>query len=179
DDYDAFTIIADHPLLLAPGGRFVLGRDTATLNGGASVDYAYGAAFPLVESSDEITLYDAGLVPVDRVAWTPEHQLPYAVGASAALRSPFVDRSDFSNWCTSVTAYGPLGELGTPGTANACEVVEDPTATTEAPTTTSTTTTTTTQTPTRSTTTSTTSSTTTSSTTTSTTSTTTLPAAPT
>jgi len=188
DDYDAFTITADHPLLLAPGGRFVLGRDTATLNGGAPVDYSYGAAFPLVESSDEINLYDAALVPVDRVAWTPEHQLPYAVGASAALRSPSVDRRDFSNWCTSVTTYGPLGELGTPGTANACEAFEEPTTsteapttttTTEAPTTTSTTTTTTEASTTTSTTTTTSAPTTTSSTTTTTSTTTTLPTAPT
>ncbi len=66
DDYDAFAITADHPLMLAPGATFVLGRDTAKLNGGAPVDYTYGSAFPLVENADEINLYDASLVPVDR-----------------------------------------------------------------------------------------------------------------
>jgi hypothetical protein len=71
DDYDAFTITAGTALLLAPGSTFVLGRDSATLNGGAPVDYVYGSAFPLVEGADEINLYDASLTPVDRVAWTP------------------------------------------------------------------------------------------------------------
>ena len=56
----------------------MLGRDTAKLNGGAPVDYVYGSAFPLVENADEINLYDASLVPVDRVTWTLDRQLPYA-----------------------------------------------------------------------------------------------------
>lgn len=91
----------------------MLGRDNAELNGGAPVDYVYGSGFPLVEDADEINLYDASLVPVDRVAWTPSSQLPYAIGASAALRSPAADNSVPSNWCTSVTTYGSLGEHGT------------------------------------------------------------------
>ncbi|MBK5332632.1 MAG: lamin tail domain-containing protein [Ilumatobacteraceae bacterium] len=135
DDYDAFTITSKKPLLLAPGATFVLGRDKAELNGGASVDYVYGSAFPLVEGADEINLYDASLVPVDRVAWTPASQLPYEIGASAALRTPTADNSVPSNWCTSVTTYGSLGERGTPGSTNICEIVA-PTITTEAPTTT-------------------------------------------
>jgi Lamin Tail Domain len=135
DDYDAFTINAGHPLPLAPGAMFVLGRDRAAINGGAPVDYVYGSAFPLVENADEINLYDASLVPVDRVTWTLERQLPYQIGASAALRSASLDNSVAANWCVSVTTYGPYAEHGTPGAANVCEIVV-PTTTTEAPTTT-------------------------------------------
>ncbi len=142
DDYDAFTIVSAGPLPLAPGATFVLGRDTAELNGGAHVDYAYGSAFPLVEAADEINLYDASLAPVDRVTWTPNSQLPYRIGASAALRSPADDNAVATNWCTSVTTYGSLGEFGTPGAPNVCEVIaptttsEESTTTTQAATTT-------------------------------------------
>ncbi len=146
DDYDSFKINADHPLLVAPGATFVLGRDTAALNGGAPVDYVYGSRFPLVENADEINLYDAALVPVDRVAWTPDRQLPYAVGASAALRSAGLDNSVPANWCTSVTTYGSLGERGTPGAANVCEIVDPTEATTTTTTSAATTSTTTTST---------------------------------
>lgn len=126
DDFDAHTIDAGGPLVIAPGGTLVLGRDVAAINGGAPVQYVYGSALPLVEPADEINLYDAALVPVDRVAWSSARPLPYATGASASLRSPTLDGGDPASWCTSVTTYGVLGEKGTPGAPNTCVVVTPP-----------------------------------------------------
>lgn len=130
DDADQHTIT--RTLVVAAGESVVLGRDTAdALNGGAGVDYAYGSAFPLTDAEDEITLLDSSLVWVDRVTWTAARPFPVGVGASAALRGLTLDNSDAVNWCTSVTTYGSMGEHGTPGAANVCEIVEpEPTTTT-------------------------------------------------
>jgi hypothetical protein len=146
DDYDAHTITAGGALLIQPGQAIALGRDLSTkINGGASVAYSFDSDFPLSDTTDEISLLDADLVPVDRVTWTASRPLPAVPGASASLRDPAADNSDTANWCTSVTTYGTWGDLGTPGAANSCEIAppETTTTTTTAPTTTSTTTTTT------------------------------------
>ncbi len=136
DDFDTHTIATS--LVLKPGLSVVLGRETSTrINGGAPVNYSYGADFPLVNGADEINLLDATLVPVDRVTWTETRPLPARSGASAALRDLASDNAAPENWCTSITTYGTRGELGTPGLPNACEIVV-PTTTTTIPATTTT-----------------------------------------
>ncbi len=149
DDYDAHTISAGGALLIQPGEAIALGRDLSTkVNGGATVAYSFDSDFPLSDTTDEISLLDADLVPVDRVTWTASHPLPAVPGASASLRDPGADNTDMANWCTSVTTYGTWGDLGTPGAANTCEIEPPATSTTTTttlpPTTTSTTTSTTT-----------------------------------
>ena len=137
DDYDAHTITADGSLLIQPGSAVALGRDlSTTINGGASLAYSFDSDFPLSDTTDEISLLDADLVPVDRVTWTAARPLPAMVGASAALRDPAADNTDMANWCTSVTTYGTRGELGTPGALNTCEVAPPETTTTTTTTTT-------------------------------------------
>ena len=144
DDYDAHTITADGSLLIQPGHAIALGRDlSTTINGGATVAYSFDSDFPLSDTTDEISLLDADLVPVDRVTWTASRPLPAVVGASASLRDPAADNADAANWCTSVTTYGTRGELGTPGAANTCEIAPPETTTTLPPETTTTTSTTT------------------------------------
>ena len=144
DDADHHIINTGAPWVLAPGASAVLGRDVSqALNGEAPVDYSYGAAFPMVDGGDEITLLDSDLVWVDRVTWTPLQPLPVTPGVSASLRDLTADNAVASNWCRSVTTYGTLGEFGTPGQPNLCEVPPPPTTTTTTTTTTSTTTTTT------------------------------------
>lgn len=171
DDVDQHRITG--PLVVAPGDSVVLGRDVSpAINGGATVDYAYGAAFPLTNDEDEITLVDADLVWVDRVTWRAERPLPAVSGASAALADLTADNADPANWCTSTTPFGDRGERGTPGAPNDCPHDDTTVPTTEATTTTSSTTSTTTVPPSSSSTSSSTSST---STTTSSTTTTTVP----
>jgi hypothetical protein len=142
DDFDAHTITAGGSLLIQPGGVVVLGRDrSTTINGAAPVAYSFDSAFPLSNEADEISLFDAELVPVDRVTWTASRPLPAAPGASASLRDPAADNSEPANWCTSVASYGTRGELGTPADLNSCELAPPPSSTTSTTTTTTTTTT--------------------------------------
>ena len=122
NDYASHVIDHGGPLMVPAHGYVVIGRNSdPAQNGGVEVDYAVGAAVTLFNGFDELEVLDAGLRPIDRIAWDDGKLLPYAAGASMSLRDPSLDNSVAANWCISVTEYA-LGDLGTPGAPNHCVV---------------------------------------------------------
>ena len=111
------VIVNGGPLLVAPQGFLVLGRnsDPAT-NGGVTVDYQY-SSFSLVNTDDEIELVDLAGTVVDTLVYTSSLVFN---GASASLDPVALDavsHDQASNWCASVSLL-PAGDRGTPGAAN-------------------------------------------------------------
>lgn len=97
------------------GGYVVLGRNSnKKQNGGVTVNYVYGTALALANSSDWVALRDASGATIDSVAWS---SVPS--GASRGVRDPSLDNSAMggTNWTTQTTAYGK-GDKGTPGVRN-------------------------------------------------------------
>ncbi len=114
------TIAGD--LIVPAGGYVVLGHsaDTAT-NGGAPVDYAYGTAFTLANSADEVYLFDAAGVLVDQVEYDTGGSWTVATGASTSLKNPALDNNVAGNWCEETAAWtGSAGDKGTPGAGAGC-----------------------------------------------------------
>lgn len=107
--------IGDH-LLLPGNGYLVLGR-SASGNGGVSLDYVYGSDVSLGNGADQLLLFDASGLEVDRVAWDGGPTFPDPAGASMALLAPMLDNNLGAHWTTSTTPFG-AGDLGTPGAAN-------------------------------------------------------------
>jgi hypothetical protein len=137
DGSDAHLVSPDQPLVIAAHDYLVLGRERSTaLNGGAPVDYSYGLDVILYNSADELSVLDADLVPVDRVTWSAADAFPATAGATMSLRDTSLDNAAWSNWCSAVTPYGSLGELGTPGAPNTCTAPPVETTTTTTTTTT-------------------------------------------
>ncbi|HSJ91723.1 MAG TPA: lamin tail domain-containing protein [Ilumatobacter sp.] len=124
DRSNTFRFDAEAPLVIDPGGYLVAGRNGPVLNGGVEVDAVYGVEIHLDNGSDELTLLDRSLRVVDRVVWTETNGFPLVPGASMALRAPDLDGAIGANWCASVTDQGN-GDLGTPGSTNACDLVDD------------------------------------------------------
>jgi hypothetical protein len=120
NDSDSHVIDNGGPLLIPAGGYLVLGNNgDSGSNGGVSVDYAYGSAWFLSNSADEVVLLDGGLVEIDRVEYDGGPNFPDPTGASMALKDPSLDNNVGANWCTATTPYGD-GDFGTPGAANDC-----------------------------------------------------------
>lgn len=111
-------------LVLPSGGYAVLGNSTnTTLNGGATVDYAYGTDLALANSLDALKIarvYGADTLTVDRTQYsTPSTSAQN--GISRELKNPALDNSnmDGSNWDNaSVTAVYGSGGRGTPKAQN-------------------------------------------------------------
>ncbi|HEX2203421.1 MAG TPA: lamin tail domain-containing protein [Longimicrobium sp.] len=110
---------------VASGGYVVLGNSTnTTLNGGATVDYAYGGALALANSLDAIKIARpyglSDTLTVDRTQYASA-AVSAQSGISRELKNPALDNSnmDGSNWADAlVTAvYGPGGR-GTPKAQN-------------------------------------------------------------
>lgn len=108
-------VIGSH-LSIPANGYAVLGRSAAG-NGGVAVDYTYGSDISLGNGADELLLFDAADVEIDRVEWDGGPAFPDPTGASMALLDPALDNNVGANWITSTTAYGD-GDLGTPGALN-------------------------------------------------------------
>jgi hypothetical protein len=108
-------VITDH-LVVPADGYAVLGRSTSG-NGGVAVDYAYGSDISLGNGADELLLFDATDLEVDRVEWDGGPAFPDPSGASMALLDPVLDNNVGANWTVSTTPYGD-GDLGTPGMVN-------------------------------------------------------------
>ncbi len=111
---------------VAAGAYFVLGiNDDAQVNGGAAVDYVYGA-FNLGNKDDEVILM-SGETVVDQVAYD-EGTFPNAAGKTLSLdpgKTNATDNDDGANWCEGQVAFG-AGDFGTPGAANtACPFCGD------------------------------------------------------
>lgn len=115
----------DSPLLVPPGGYVVLGNSTnPSANGGAPVDYAYGAALSIVNSLDAVKIsraYGAGdTLTLDRTQYASA-AISAQSGVSRELKNPALDNSnmDGSNWADAhVTAVYGSGGRGTPKAQN-------------------------------------------------------------
>ncbi len=117
NDSDDFVVSGT---LLVPAGDFVVFGKSAndTTNGGVAVDYEFGSAMALANGGDEIVIFDADSVEVDRVEWDGGPLFPDPNGASMSLGCHLADNNDAANWFESIlTTYG-AGDFGTPGAAN-------------------------------------------------------------
>ena len=115
------------PLLVEPGLSVVLAPSADTgVNGGVTVDYAYGGGFTLKNSGlDQIVLLDGSGAEVDRVAY--DDTWPWGECAAFQLSSTAytaADNDDPANWCPAVSPYGAGEDFGTPGGANAICVTD-------------------------------------------------------
>lgn len=108
------------PVVVAPGGTVVLAKVAdPTINGGLpGVAYAFGTSYSLVNTGDEVRLECAGAV-VDVVVYLDTW--PFDEGVAMQLGSASLDATAndaLGSWCLATSAYG-LGDIGTPGQANA------------------------------------------------------------
>jgi hypothetical protein len=107
---NAFTV--DEPLLVPAGGRAVLARSSSA--GDGLVDYVYGSAMSLGNTSDEIIAERDGTV-LDVVSWDASY--PLVSGAAMEVISATTDpatNDDPMAWCSSATPLSD-GDFGTPG----------------------------------------------------------------
>lgn len=96
-------------------GYVVLARIAASgTNGGVTVDYAYGSAVNLANTSDWLALRNTAGTLVDSVAWTST-----TAGKSWSLKDPSQTHSTVGSsvWQLATTTYG-LGDFGTPRAQN-------------------------------------------------------------
>jgi hypothetical protein len=113
---------------VASGGYAVLGITTdTTLNGGATVDYAYGSALALANSLDALKIgrvYGTDTLTVDRATYASA-AISAKNGISRELINPSLDNADIdgSNWAdASVGAVYGAGGRGTPKAQNSAFV---------------------------------------------------------
>lgn len=108
-----------------PGnGYLVLGRRAAD-NGGVTPGYVYGSDISLGNGADELLLFNASGIEMDRVEWDGGPAFPDPSGASMALLDPGLDNNVGANWTVSTAVFG-AGDLGTPGAANFAAPAPDP-----------------------------------------------------
>ena len=109
-----FTITSS--VSVPAGGYVVLARVASSgTNGGVTVDYAYGSAVNLANTSDWLSLRDASGSTVDSVAWTTT-----TAGKSWSLKNWAVAHQTVtagSVWQLATSTYG-LGDFGTPRAKN-------------------------------------------------------------
>jgi predicted extracellular nuclease len=124
DGSNTHVISNGGPLMVPAGGYLVLGNNADSLtNGGVTVAYEFPSGFFLGNSGDELVLLDGSSTERDRVNWDGGPTFPDPTGASMSLEDPALDNNVGSNWCTATTPFGD-GDLGTPGAANICTVVD-------------------------------------------------------
>ena len=115
---ELFTV--DLSVILPAGGRAALGTESdPLLNGGVTVDYAFGSAMDLGNGDDELYLAYDGLV-IDGLAWDGGSDWPDPSGASLTLDPALEDAAsndDGDHWCEATSPFGS-GDLGTPGAPN-------------------------------------------------------------
>ena len=114
------TFTVSGTLEIAAGGYLVFGySDDPSVNGGAAVDYAYGSAITLGNSSDDLALASSAEV-IDILAWDNGATFPDEAGRAMNLDPASLDATsndDGSNWCSAMSIFG-LGDQGTPGSEN-------------------------------------------------------------
>ncbi len=122
--YDASTdedvIDSGLPIVVPAGGTVVLAKAVdMALNGGiAGVPYGFGTSYTLANTGDEIRLECAGAV-VDQVVYLDTWAFDAGVAVQLDPASLDATANDApANWCAATAAYG-VGDLGTPGQANA------------------------------------------------------------
>lgn len=116
-DADDFTIFSASPIVVPPGGYFLLGRsDNAENNGGIAPDHVY-YNFTLSNGTDEIILLNPQGLEIDRVEYGPP-DFATVEGASYELVSPYMDNNDVVNWRVADKSPAPGKDKGTPGAPN-------------------------------------------------------------
>jgi len=111
-------------LIVPAGGYVVLGNTTNTIdNGGTPVDYAYGAALALANSTDAIRierLWGTDTLFIDGISYA-SGLVSAQNGISRELKNPTLvnNNMDGSNWTDAsvLSVYGPVGR-GTPKAQN-------------------------------------------------------------
>ena len=120
DDGDSFALSAGTRVSVPAGDTAVLGRSSDTsINGGATVDYAYATGFRLANGADEVVLVHDGS-EIDRIEYDDGVDWPDTSGRSLSLDPSLLngsDNDDGSNWCSGSSSYGD-GDKGTPAGAN-------------------------------------------------------------
>jgi len=112
---DSFTVTTS--VVVPPGGYAVFGRTAQAALG--AVDYVYGSAMTLTNTSDSIVLLLDDEV-IDSVTYGPG--FPLHAGASTSLRPDHVDPllNDLaSSWCRETRPLGN-GDFGSPGLPSSC-----------------------------------------------------------
>jgi hypothetical protein len=113
---DSFTVTGSLVVLAGEMVVFGTNADTST-NDGVPVDYEYGSAMYLSNTSDELVLSN-GVVDLDDVIWdgtwgvSSGYALQVSPGAMDATSN-----DDVANWCAATTMYG-ASNYGTPGDFN-------------------------------------------------------------
>ena len=114
------TFTVSGALVVAAGGYVVFGKDSNTaVNGGVTVDYAFGTKMDLGNGSDSVYL-TYGSTTIDAVVWDNGATFPDPTGYSMSLDPDARDTSSNdtgSNWCEASSTYGD-GDYGTPGADN-------------------------------------------------------------
>ena len=109
--------------VVVPAGGFALfaRMSDPLVNGGLPTpDYDYVDGWNLGNSSQTVSILDAGLGPVFEMTYDDGATFPDPNGLSMQLdpsKYNATDAMDGSNWCTGTTTYG-LGDVGTPGANN-------------------------------------------------------------
>ncbi len=117
DDADNFTLVSASPILVPPGGYFLLARsDNPVNNGGVEPDFVY-YNFTLSNGADELVLRDLMGMEVDRIEYGADG-FTTVEGASLELVSPYMDNSDPISWMTAKLSPAPGMDKGTPGKPN-------------------------------------------------------------
>ncbi|MCX7046737.1 MAG: lamin tail domain-containing protein, partial [Candidatus Sumerlaeota bacterium] len=124
---DRHTIAASGRLYIASKGYLVLGATTDTaLNGGAPVNYGYGADITLGNGGDEVVLLQGSSV-IHSVGYEEFSTGTYAIvtqsAAGAHQGAAFGMAENYWSgpvnfWMDQYSSYGTNGDVGTPGRAN-------------------------------------------------------------
>ncbi len=102
-------------LVIPAGGYATFARSgDSGVNGGLTVDFAYGTGMTLANSADWLAVRDGSGATVDSVAWS---SVP--TGATRGVSDPTLDNTNANgaNWHTATSTYG-AGDQGTPGAEN-------------------------------------------------------------
>ena len=113
---DSHTVASS--VLVAPGASVVLGASTdLSTNGGAPVDYAYGADITIDVADSLILTEPASGVMIDTVVWT--NGWFGAEGFSIELQvADSVSNDSAASWCSTAAGSYGSGGSGTPAAAN-------------------------------------------------------------
>lgn len=106
---------------LAAGGRMVMGQ-TATsaesgTTGGSPVDFVYGTALTMPNSSGQVGLVYMG-VPYTKAAWTTAGTTGVSLRNDDRTYFAFSSSTVKTATCPSTEPFGVNGQLGTPGAVN-------------------------------------------------------------
>ena len=103
--------------LLPANGRLLVGQTANAAEGGATVDYVYGNTLVLPTASGSLGIGMSGGT-YSRVAWTEAGT--QGTSLQSDIRNDLLYASGVTTLtCPATQGYGTLGQLGTPGAANA------------------------------------------------------------